>query len=174
MKKMKTITPPFMQMKTFKAFFFALTLLFITGQSMAQQVNASLSDYVATWSGIGNDGNTYTMTLNSDNSAILKAGVSITDVVSWKLKFNDLGDIDYDKNDHAVMRLISNVIATNTGSVANQTTLNPKNVSASLFKIYLADVYYETATNTITMNADFGVPAAGSSGPTAVTITFTK
>lgn len=157
------------KMKKIKTLLFASILFFVAGSANAQQ--ASLSDFIANWTGVGSDGNSYTMILNEDNSAVLKSGSSIINVVGWKLTFNDNSQIVYDKDGHTAMRLISNI---NTNSAASQLTLNGN--SGSNFKIYNADVFYDTNANTLSMSVDLigtsGGLSAGSSSP--VTIVFTK
>lgn len=158
------------KMKKIKTLLFASILFFVTGSANAQQ--ASLSDFIANWTGVGSDGNSYTMILNEDNSAVLKSGSSAINVSGWKLTFDDNSQIVYDKVDHTTMRLISNINATNSST--SQLTLNGN--AGSNFKIYNADVFYDTGANTLTMVVDLigtsGSLSAGSSAP--VTIVFTK
>lgn len=155
------------QMKKFKTLLFAFFFI-MTGSTFAQQ--ATVNDFVASWTGSGSDGNTYLMTLNDDNTATLKTGSGSIDVVGWKLNFND-GNIIYDKYDHTTMRLISNVSVSSALSV-NQTTLSSG--VGSGFKIYQADVFYDLTTNTLTMEVDFSGSSVILNGATLVTITFTK
>lgn len=154
-------------MKKFKTLLFAILLVFATGNTFAQQ--AAVSDFVAHWSGTGSDGQSYTMSLNSNFTASIKTGASSLDVVSWKLNFDD-GNIVYDKYNHTQLLLYSNVLLTPS---SNQMTLGA--AATAGYKIYYADVYYDLSLNTLTMVVDFNSSAsAGSDGATSVTINFTK
>lgn len=162
----------FIQMKKIKTLLFASLLFFVTGNAIAQQ--ATRADFIATWSGTGSDGNSYTLILNADNTASLNDGSSNYTNVVWKLKNNDVGNIVYDKNNHAVMLLIANVASSGSSSVAGQSLTLQQHSNGSVSKTYYADVFCDVSLKTLTMIVNFKDTSSDASGKNPITINFTK
>lgn len=120
--------------------FFALLCI----KSNAQQ--AQLSDYYATWTGTGSDGNSYTMILNSGWGATFKDASGSLGVMGFKLRVDKAGLVEYDGRDHTKLYLVTNIQSTG-GS--NQGSLNP-----SELKTFVADVYFDSTLATLYMNVE--------------------
>ena len=137
-------------MKTIKMLLVGFLLCLLGSVSNAQQ--ATENDYIATWTGIGDNGVTYTLDLKQNNEATLKADATILDVTWWKLKFDATGAIVLDKNGNSTLRLICN---TPVQTPVNNMMLTAA-PSGSTFKTYVTQVFYDLTAQTMSVTLEIG------------------
>lgn len=162
---------PVKVLKTFKTTCLAFLFAFVYCNIQAQQVQQS--DFIAVWTGTGSDGSFYSLTLNSDHSAVLKVNAVQTDVKWWKLVYNG-GEIASFKG-YNTIRLITNIPGNN--GVVSQLNAAPNPNSAPIKKEYLASVNLDPSFTAMEMIVDFVNGTSFSNGgfsKSAVTINFTK
>lgn len=155
-------------MKKLRTFFFTFLLAIIYSNSNAQQAQAA--DFIGNWTGTDNSGQIYTLTMNEDQTCILKVNNVNADVKWWKLYFDASGNVVYNSNSRTTLRLISNVAAS---ASLNQTTIGTTN---SGFKTYLADAVLDLATNKLEMTVDLvdATSSVSGFGKNSVKVTLTK
>ncbi|MEO8147351.1 MAG: hypothetical protein ABI723_06930 [Bacteroidia bacterium] len=158
-------------MKNFKTIFFAFLFAFVFSNSNAQQ--AQTADFIGTWTGADNKGNSYTLILGEAQSCELKVNNSVMTVKWWKLVSDAQGNILFQKN-HATIRLITNT------SIPSPVSSMPTSLSTGTgnggFKTYLADAIMDPTFTSMQLTVDFinGTSASTGFSADAVTITLNK
>jgi hypothetical protein len=109
------------------------------------------------------------LTLNADNTALLKVDNDTLDVKWWKLVFEPAGAIEMYKG-YATLRLITSV---NVPPTFTQMSLSPPGAQK---KTYLAAIKLDASLTDMDMIVDFknGTSLKTGFGSSAVEIAFTK